>query len=89
MVTTLQAFSPALHANHDGCVQEQVTHILQPLWVAAPPPLLSAMFKASMHLLCTDLVATHHATSEARELAQHANQEVHEDCHDAPQIFEG
>ena len=41
-----------------------------------------------MQLLCTDLV-TQHAAGKARELAQHANQEVREDCCDAPQTFEG
>ena len=86
-VSTLQALSPALHANCDGWAQEQVAHILQSLWAAAPP-LLSAAFEAGMHLLCTNL-ATQHAASEARELAQHADQEVHEDHCDAPQTFEG
>ena len=70
-VSTTQALSPALHANHDGWAQEQVACILQPLQVAAPP-LLSAAFEASMHLLHTNL-ATHHAASEARGLAQHAD----------------
>ena len=41
-----------------------------------------------MHLLHTDL-AMHHAASEARELAQHADREAHEDHRDAPQTFEG
>ena len=70
-VSTVQALSPALHVNCDRWVQEQVTHTLQPLWVAAPP-LLSAALEASMHLLRTNL-ATHHVTSEARELAQHVD----------------
>ena len=86
-VFTTQALSLALYGNHDGWAQEQVACILQPLQVAVPP-LSSVAFEASMHLLCTDL-ATQHAASEARELAQHANQEACEDCCDAPQTLEG
>ena len=41
-----------------------------------------------MQLLWTDL-ATHHAASEARELAQHADQEAQEDRCDVPQTFKG
>ena len=41
-----------------------------------------------MHLLRTDL-ATHHAASKARELAQHADHKAQEDRRDAPQTFEG
>ena len=87
LVSTVQALSPTLCTNHDRWVQEQVACILQPLW-AAVPPLLSTAFEAGMHLLHTNL-ATHRATSEARELAQHADQEVQEDHHDMPQTFGG
>ena len=41
-----------------------------------------------MQLLHTDL-ATQHAASEARELAQHADREAWEDRRNAPQTFEG
>ena len=86
-VFTTQALSPVLCGNHDGWAQEQVACILNPVWAAAPP-LSSAAFKASVQLLHTDLV-TQHAVSQARELAQHANQEAHEDCCDAPQTIQG
>ena len=86
-VATTQALPPALHTNCDGWAQEQVKCLFAPLQARAPP-LLSAAFKASMHLLWTDL-ATHHAASKARELAQHADHEAREDRRDAPQTFEG
>ena len=87
-VTTAQALPPALHANHNGWAQEQAEHLFAPLQAGAPP-LSSAAFKAGIQLLQTDL-ATHHAASEARELAQHADQEeAQEDRCDAPQTFEG
>ena len=86
-VTTTQALPPALHANHDGWAQEQVEHLFAPLQAGAPP-LSSAAFEAGILLLQTDL-ATHHAASKARELAQHADCEAREDRHDAPQTFEG
>ena len=72
-----QALPLALCANHDGWAQEQVKHLFKPLQAVAPP-LSSAAFEAGMQLLRTDL-ATHHAASEARELAQHMDQEVRED----------
>ena len=76
-VSTAQALPLALHANHDGWAQEQVKHLFKPLWAMAPP-LSSAAFEAGMQLLWMDL-ATHHAASEARELAQHADREAWED----------
>lgn len=86
-VSTVQALPLALCRDHDGWAHDQVQHILQPLWMAAPP-LLSTSFEVGMQLLCTDLT-TQHAASEARELAQHANQKACEDHRDAPQTFEG
>ena len=71
----------------DGWAQEQVERLLAPLRAGAPP-LSNAAFEAGMHLLRTDL-AMHHAASEARELAQHADRETREDRRDAPQTFEG
>ena len=72
-VSTAQALSLALCGNCDGCVQEQVTCILQPLQ-AAVPPLSSAVFEeASMLVLLRTNLATQPATRESRELAQHVN----------------
>ena len=76
-VSMAQALLPALRANHDGWTQEQIEHLFKPLRAVAPPH-SSAAFEAGMQLLRTDL-ATHHAASEARELAQHTDQEVQED----------
>ena len=86
-VSTAQALPPALRANRDGWAQEQVERLFEPLRAVAPP-LSSVAFEAGMQLLRTDL-ATHHAASEARELAQHADREAREDRRDAPQTFEG
>ena len=72
-----QALPPALCANRDGWAQEQVKRLFEPLQAVAPP-LSSVAFEAGMQLLQMDL-ATHHAASEARELAQHVDQEVQED----------
>ena len=86
-VATTEALPPALHASHDGWAQEQVEHILKPLQ-AGVPSLSSGAFKAGMQLLWMDLAAQHTAR-EARELAQHVDQEAWEDRCNAPQIFEG
>ena len=86
-VSMAQALPTALHAICNGWAQEQVEHLFKPLQAVAPP-LSSVAFEAGMQLLWTDL-ATHHAASEARELAQHADQEAWEDRQDAPQTFKG
>ena len=86
-VATAQALPPALHVTCDGWAQEQVERLFVPLRAGAPP-LSNASFEAGMQLLRTDL-AMHHAASEARELAQHADREAREDRRDAPQTFEG
>ena len=65
----MKALLLALCANHDGWAQEQVKHLFEPLQAGAHP-LSSVAFKAAIQLLQTDL-ATQHAASKARELAQH------------------
>jgi hypothetical protein len=86
-VDTAQALPLTVCGTQDGWAQEQVESILW-LLQAVTPPLSSAAFKTGMQLLHTDLAA-HHAIHEARELAQHANQEAHKDHHDALQTFKG
>ena len=81
-VATTQALPLALHVTHNGWAQEQVKCLFVPLRAGAPP-LSSAAFEAGMQLLWTDL-ATHHAASEAGELAQHADHKAWEDRCNTP-----
>ena len=86
-VSTTQLLLPELHGAHDGWAYEQAETIFAPLH-AVTLLLSSVAFQTGMDQLCSDL-ATQHATWEAQELVQHANQEAREDCCDTTQTFEG
>ena len=60
--------------------------MLQPL-CAVTPPLSNATFEAAFKHLKDDLSAQHN-TREAQEVAQHAEHEAREDCHDAEPNFQ-